>query len=232
MGRFLVTITTTTEILVEAPHEGIAKRFAANVSPGDWEGEEDRDVSIVRGALAVEDPDVILGEDGEPHEPPPPPLGEPPEEAWVTVGAHRWATDGWCAVREDGPRPVATYAGSWHREWRRDVTAERFASVLTPPDRALASDGVGPVVREGGDQPVLRLVSSDGRRTHARGDFGPLFDAGEARQGPHDLDPLVIVRDGEAVAVCMPIRVSDEDYRAAAEEAPTDAADERVTEVV
>lgn len=113
-------------------------------------------------------------------------MTEPPEDAWVTIGAHRWATDGHIAVREDGPRP-STMQGVTSVEPRRWVApAPDIASIM--PD---ASD------RTGVDPAALvdpRMV--------------PLLQAGRVvSRGGLPLS-MIAVLDGsdEPIALVMPIR--------------------------
>lgn len=209
MARWLVTITKTATVLVEAPTADLAE-----------EGAERRDFNLdydvetdSREAKPCDDPeddgpDLYIDDEGESYTPPDPPLGEPGDGHWLPFGGHEWATDGWCMVRRDGPRPAEGYAG--RGAWRSaPPDRELVAKVLTPGAVALRIDGDGPRVGvyAGAEPtiPTLRLVG-DGRVTHVRRDFAPIVQAGELRQG-ESLGPITVSRGGDVVAAVMPICV-------------------------
>lgn len=74
----------------------------------------------------------------------PPKLDEPPAEAWVQVGEHRWATDGYLAIREDAPRPPRhPMARPWYTDQPNiggllaTIPARSGCSALLPAQRNL-----------------------------------------------------------------------------------------------
>lgn len=135
------------------------------------------------------------------------PIGEPPEAAWIAVGAHQWATDAWCIVRRDGPRPAPEYPGHYNG-WRTDLVASSLAALLESclagavelrPDHRAVRDG------------AIGLVGhACGHVVYVQGPFAPLVRTGELRQRsgtrpPHE-EPIVVLRRDEPVAVVMPWR--------------------------
>lgn len=209
MARWLVTITKTATVLVEAPTADLAE---SGVGRRDYDYCYDYDVEACE-AKPDDDPeddgpDLYIDDEGESYTPPDPPLGEPGAGKWLPFGGHEWATDGWCIFRRDGPRPADGYAG--RGEWRSaSLDHDTAAKVLTPGAVVLRLDGDGPRVGvyAGAEPtiPTLRLVG-DGRVTYVRRDFAPIVQAGELRQG-EPLGPITVSRGGDVVAAVMPICV-------------------------
>jgi len=53
-----------------------------------------------------------------------------PDDVWVTVGAHRYATTGRIIVREDGPRPDALMRYTY---WSKEDVSDYLHAVATTP---------------------------------------------------------------------------------------------------
>lgn len=111
---------------------------------------------------------------------------EPPADAWVTVGAHRWATDKHLAVREDGPRPSTM----------QSVTRPDPRRWQIPP----------PGIRELLDS--LRPASGVHSDTLVDPRTVPLLQAGRVVScGGAPLSVLAVLDDaGQPVALVMPMR--------------------------
>lgn len=210
MRRWIVTWERIVQVAVDAPDEMSEEDVvrAVRVAPmADPAVEEDWRAHSYEG----DGPplDFVIGADGCASKPPPPPLGEPPEGAWFGHDGHQWATDGWCLFRRDAPRPAAGYTG--RGPWRDAKPADHdLAAVLARGAWRLRIDGAGPTTHDNYEKapiPTVRLVSDD-RTVHVRRDFLPLIEAGDLWQQASPESAISVVRDGETIAVVMPIRVS------------------------
>lgn len=120
---------------------------------------------------------------------PPELMGEPTDAHWFHVGGHRWLTDGLLAVREDSARPTIrsyyAYAADetgWVARFTDGVDG-RISGYIEAPRHPLASATVF----------LPRTL--------------PILEQGELRQaGLNALDPVLVVRNEEVIAVVMPAR--------------------------
>lgn len=176
----------------------------------DWELESpsDADFGESRSAGPLDMVDIVVDAEGTYHkatgddrrqEP-----NHPPEDAWVTLGDHRWTTDGAVLVREDGPLPRR--AVEWLRGDRRPLPKNVVALLAFTPGmlRALTRadrptrrcDGRLIAVWSGLDAPLwldeqYTPLARDGVKLCATG--GPL-------------DIVVGLRASECVLAVMPCR--------------------------
>lgn len=99
--RVSITYRMTETIRVDAPDGPLTREQVS---------------AILDAAVAEADPDAddVEAEIIDAYDEVPPPDASPdiPNEAWTTVGAHRYATTGSIIVREDGPRPASLPPGT------------------------------------------------------------------------------------------------------------------------
>lgn len=125
---------------------------------------------------------------GEPKFLPDPPklMGDPTDAHWFRIGGHRWVTDGWLAVREDSVRPTIKLG---------NAAADETGWVTHP-----AND----------DANLLSGYIAASRHPLASGSLFlprtlPILEQGElCRAGPNALDPVLVIRGDEVIAVVMP----------------------------
>ena len=185
MTRRYVTIEWTTthrkRVAVDAP-DTITRAeqeaaFEAACEGVDFDDpDESEDHNIESVAWGDNPPTVLPDPDGP---------AEPPEAAWIEVDGHQWATTRRIAIRRDGPRP----AGIPPRErWltHGEISPDQLRPVLYP---------------EGGPTQSHPRTVVDAR-------YAPLLAAGKVKTWPGggDLTPIYVHRDGELVAVVMPVR--------------------------
>lgn len=129
--RVSITYRTTETVRVDAPDGPLTAEQVGAIL----------DAAIAE-ACVDEDADDVEAEiiDDYVEAPPPDTSADIPDEAWTTVGAHRYATTGSIIVREDGPRPASLPPGS---KWRAAPDFGTLFESMTPitPDAVQWFDG-------------------------------------------------------------------------------------------
>lgn len=109
-----------------------------------------------------------------------------PESAWFTIDGHRWATDGWVLVREDGPRPDIGRDTGWSTNVGHAII-EAATKML-----GQVEDGISPYAFSADRLATMLRANGPAVATSISGGAG------------------AIVRDGEVVAIMMRMRTADE----------------------
>jgi len=194
------------ELVVEVPEsvdDDAAAEWALDAT--DWYDVDDCGDDLSSRPLGRSDAvsaDLAFTANGEEVKPPPPTIGAPTDDCWMTLGDHRWATNGHIAIREDyqildpDTPQFKTYA-TWRTGIEADVLQRLIDDCLefhVADESALRSKGL---VAFSADSDLAWVAPCD----------APLLrgDGIEVRVGGN-LRPVLAMRDGEPVAVVMPRR--------------------------